>query len=77
MKAKVRKRLVTNHRLVIEETPKDMLPTAYAVQSQANTNEMMRKIEAVSEEISALRLEGQADRIAKANSIWLSCNKQR
>ena len=54
-----------------------MLPTAYAVQSQANTNEMMRKIEAVSEEISALRLEGQADRIAKANNIWLSCNKQR
>ena len=33
-----------------------MLPTAYAVQSQANTNEMIRKIEAVSEEISALRL---------------------
>ena len=40
-------------------------------------NEMMRNIKAVSEEISALRLEGQADEIAKANSVWLSCNKQR
>ena len=32
--------------------------------------EIMRKIEEVSEEVSALRLEGQADRIAKANSAW-------
>ena len=58
-------------RIHTEDVPKDMLPTVYAVQNQANINEMMRKIEAVSEEVSALRLEGQADRIAKANSVWL------
>ena len=57
-------------RIHTEDVPKDMLPTVYAVQNQANINEMMRKIEAVSEEVSALRLEGQADRIAKANSVW-------
>lgn len=57
-------------RIHIEEAPKDMLPTVYSVQNQVNMNEMMRKIEAVSEEINALRLEGQADRIAKANSVW-------
>ena len=57
-------------RIHIEEAPKDMLPVVCAVQNQANMNEVLRKIEAVSEEVSALRLEGQADRIAKANSVW-------
>lgn len=57
-------------RIHIEEAPKDMLPTLYAIQNQANMNEMLQRIEKVSEEVSALRLEGQADRIAKANSTW-------
>lgn len=63
-------RVYEKARIHTEDVPKDMLPTVYAVQNQANINEMMRKIEAVSEEVGALRLEGQADRIAKANSVW-------
>lgn len=63
-------RIYEKARIHVEEVPKDLLPTVYAVQTQASMGEIMRKIEEVSEEVSALRLEGQADRIAKANSAW-------
>lgn len=62
-------------RIHLEDVPADITPTICAIQNQINANEIMRKIEAVSEDVSALRLEAYADRIAKANSVWVQLHQ--
>ena len=57
-------------RIHIEDVPNDLMPSVNAIQAQVMMAQIMGEIESVAANVEGLRLELQADRIARAESAW-------
>jgi hypothetical protein len=57
-------------RIHIEDVPNDLVPSVNAIQTQVMMAQIMGEIESVAANVEGLRLELQADRIARAESAW-------
>lgn len=57
-------------RIHIEDIPSDLMPSVNAIQTQVMMAQVMGEIESVAANVEGLRLELQADRIARAESAW-------
>lgn len=63
-------RVFEKARIHIEDVPSDLMPSINAIQTQVMMAQIMGEIESVAANVESLRLELQADRIARAESAW-------